>query len=190
MSRGIQHLYASLPVTYEVGGTADSTDETVFHATGADTTWSGGYISLPAGTCKAGDYFDGTILIEPTAENSTDTLDLAVYWGPVSNPLTGIKIADYAALDAALTAKGIKYWVSFEAGGTVSVARISGLGLSWNTAATAMSQTIANTGTDAQCSTLVDMCFAVSATWSVSSAGNMARLRSHHCIKFPALPSV
>lgn len=185
-----KHLYATLPVTYEVGGTADSTDETVFHATGVDTTWSGGYILLPAESCLKGDFFDGTVLIDVTAENSSDTLDLAVYWGPISNPLTGIKIADYAALDAATTAKGIKYWCAIEAIGTVSVARVSGLGLSWNTAATAMSQTIANTGVDAQCSTFVDMCFAVSATWSVSNAGNMARLRSHHCIKHAANPSV
>lgn len=185
-----KHLYATLPVTYEVGGTADSTDETVFHATGVDTTWSGGYILVPAESTRVGDFYDGTVCIDVTAQNSTDTLDLAVYFGPITDPTTGIKIADYAALDAATTAKGIKYWCAIEAIGAGSTARISGLGLSWNTAATALSQTIANTGVDAQVSTFADMCFAVTATWSVSDAGNMARLRSHHCIKHPANPSV
>lgn len=189
MSLAIQHLHATLPVAYEVGGTADGTDETVFHATGDDTTTDGGYLPIKKHSVRKGDFFDGCALIDVTAENSTDTLDLAVYLGPVSAPLTGIKIADYAALDAATTAKGIWYRVAVEATGAGSTARFSATSMSFNTALTVLSATTASTGVDAQVSTAEDLCIAVAAKWSVSDAGNMARLRSHNCIKYPALPS-
>ncbi len=189
MSRGIQHLYATLPATYIVGGTADTTVETVFHTVGG-TTKTGGYITVPAGTCNVGDYWEGFALLDVTGQNSTDTLDLALYLGPTADPTTGLKLVDYAALDAATTAKALRFSLVCELPGTVSVCRFSYGGLSWNTAATALSQTIAATGADAQLSTLVENVFAVTGTWSVSHADNIVRMRAFHVIKYPALPSV
>ena len=187
MSLAIQHIYAPLDVAYIVGGTADSTAETVFHPSGSATI-SGGYCNIPANTINVGDLFQCFALLDVTAENSTDTLDLAAYLGPISAPMTGLKVADYAALDAAATAKAIEFWVVCEVAGAGSTARFSYAGRSYNTAATALSATLIGSGVDAQLSTLEANCFAISATWSASSAGNTVRLRSFHCIKHPALP--
>lgn len=190
MSRGIQHLYAPLEAAYTVGLVADSTNETVFHLLGSATT-SGGYISLPAGTIRKGDLFVCSAVVEVIAANSSDTLDLTAYLGPVSGVTTGIVLANYAALDATAAACiGIEFTVMCEADGAGSTARFSVIGKSYNSAATALSATLCTSSVDAQVSTLVANAIALTATWSVSNAGNDARLRSFHCIKYPALPSV
>lgn len=190
MSLPIQHLYATLPAAYTVGGTTDSTNETQFHLSTDAATFSGAQIAVKAGTLRVGDLFQCFALLDVTAENSTDTLDLAAYLGPTAAPTTGQKVADYAALDAATTAKALEFWIAVEAVGAGSTLRISWAGKSYNTAATALSQTYVGTGVDAQLSSLADNVIALTATWSVSSAGNAVRLRSFHAIKHPALPSV
>lgn len=190
MSRGIQHLYAPLEAAYTVGLVADSTTETVFHLL-ASTTTSGGYISLPANTIRKGDLFVCSAVVEVIAANSTDTLDLTAYLGPVSGVTTGIVLANYAALDATAAACiGLEFTVMCEEAGAGSTARFSVIGKSYNSAATALSATLCTSSVDAQVSTLVANAIALTATWSVSNAGNDARLRSFHCIKYPALPSV
>lgn len=191
MARGIQHIYATLDAAHTVGLVADSTLEYPFHLLGAQTSISGGYCSLPAGTIRKHDMFVCSALVEVIAANSTDTLDLFAYLGPITDVTTGILCANYAILDATAAACiGLEFTVICEAEGAGGTARFSVVGKSYNSASTAISATLSTSGVDAQVSTLVANALALTAKWSASNAGNDVRLRSFHCVKTPALPSV
>lgn len=189
MSLAIQHRHATLPVAYVVGGTTDSTNETVFHSTGG-TTNSGGYLLVEANTPRVGDLFQCFAVVDCPSTNSTDTLTLKAYLGPETGPTTGILVCDQTAIDMANDGEiALQFWVAVEAVGAGSTARFSSGGFSFADGATAISKTVARSQTDAQLSTATQNVFALTATWSASSADNLARLRSFHYLKFPALPS-
>lgn len=189
MSLAIQHRHATLPVAYVVGGTTDSTTETVFHSTGG-TTNSGGYLLVEANTLRVGDLFQCFAVVDCPSTNSTDTLTLKGYFGPESAPKTGILVVDQTAIDVANDDEiAIQFWVAVEAIGAGSTARFSSGGLTFADGVTAISKTTARSQTDAQVDTAAQNVFALTAAWSVSSASNSARLRAFHYIKYPALPS-
>lgn len=181
MSRGVQHKHILAATTDTVGGTTIGTTETAFAKTCA----------IEASSSNTGDWYIGFYTVKATATNSTNTLTTKVYVGPTSSPKTGILICDQTAIDVADgDVIGGYFLFSVDALGTVSVMSISALGVSFANAATAVSKTLAVTAaTDAQVSSLVDLCVAVTATWSASSAGNSCYLSSLHVAKFPGLPS-
>lgn len=188
MSLGVKHRHAPLATAHTVGGTTHGTTETVFQTSAGVT--STGYILEPGGSIRKGDFWQGFVMVDTPATNSTDTVLLRVYLGPTSDPTTGILVASQTAINVSNDDEiAIHYSVACEEIGAGSTARFSAAGVSWADGATAPSLTNAKTATDAQVSTLTDLCFGVTATWSVSSSGNSARLRAHHNLKYPALPS-
>ena len=187
MSAGIKHYHAGLASAYTVGGTTDATNQTVFHLSTSASTFTDGWIELPAHSLKKGDLFHCFAVVDCPSTNSTDTLTLKAYIGPESAPKTGILVCDQAAIDVANDDEiALSFWIACEEVGAGSTARFSAGGLSWADAVTAVSKTNSKTTTDAQVDTAADNVIALTGTWSVSSASNSARLRSFHCIKYPA----
>lgn len=181
MSRGIQHKHAICATTDTVGGTTIGTTETAFTKVCA----------IEANSSNTGDFYIGFYTVKATATNSSDTLTTKVYVGPASSPKTGIVVCDQTAIDVADNAViGGIFAFCIDALGTVSVMSLSAVGLSFASAATAISKTLAVTAAvDAQVSSLVANVVGVTATWSASSAGNSCYLSSLHVAKFPGLPS-
>ena len=181
MSLGIQHKYIQASTADTVGGTVIGTTETSFVKRA----------SIEANSLARGDFFLGFYTVLATATNATDTLTTKVYVGPASAPETGIVVCDQTAIDVAngQVIGGI-FAFSIDALGTVSVLSLSAVGLSFTTALAAISKTLAvSAATDAQVSSLVDLCVGVSAKWSASSAGNSCYLSALHTVKFPGLSS-
>jgi len=190
MSAGIKHYHAGLASAYTVGGTTDSTNETVFHLSTSASTFTDGWIELPAYSLKKGDLFHCFAVVDCPSTNSTDTLTLKGYIGPESGPTTGILVVDQTAIDMANDGEiALAFWLSIDEVGAGSTCRVSAGGLTWADAITAVSKTNAKSTTDAQVSTLADNVIALTGTWSVSHADNSARLRSFHAVKYPGQTS-
>lgn len=181
MSRGIQHKHILAATTDTVGGTTIGTTETAFTKVCA----------IEANSSNTGDLYIGFYTVKATSTNSTNTLTTKVYVGPASSPKTGIVICDQTAIDVADgDVIGGMFAFAIDTLGTVSVMALSAVGLSFATAATAISKTLAITSaTDAQVSSLVANVVGVTATWSASSASNSCYLSALHVAKFPGLPS-
>lgn len=181
MSRGIGHKHIIAATTDTVGGTTIGTTETAFQK----------MCAIEANSSLAGDFYLGFYTVKATATNSSDTLTTKVYVGPTATLKTGIVVCDQTAIDVADNAViGGIFAFSVDTLGTVSVMALSAVGLSFASAATAVSKTIAITAaTDAQVSSLVALSVGVTATWSASSAGNSCYLSALHVAKFPGLPS-
>lgn len=181
MSRGIQHKHIIAATTDTVGGTTIGTTETAFAKT----------CLVEASSLNKGDWFIGFYAVKATATNTTNTLSTKVYVGPTSSPKTGILVCDQTAIDVADNdVIGGYFLFSIDSLGAASVLSVSALGVSFANALTAISKTLAVTAaTDAQVSSLADLCVAVTATWSASSAANSCYLSALHVAKFPGLPS-
>lgn len=179
MSLGIQHKHIVASATDTVTNT---TTETAFSKT----------LSFPAQSLRAGDLISGFACVKATSTNSTDTLTVKVYVGPSSDPKTGILVCDQTAIDVANDdVIGCKFDVCVDAIGAGSTFKVSAVGLSFKNGATAVSKTLAIAGaTDAQASSFADLVVAVTATWSVASASDIARLDALHAIVHPGLVSV
>lgn len=178
MSLGIQHKHIVASATDTVTNT---TTETAFAQ----------QVSLPKESLRVGDWFHGFAAVKATSTNSTDTLTCKVYVGPESDPKTGLLICDQTAIDVANDdVIMLQFDFSVDAIGAGSTFEISGGGISYKQAATAVSKTQAfGSATDAQASSYEDLVIAVTATWSAQSASDVARLESFHVVKFPGLPS-
>jgi len=182
MSLPIQHLYPTLTVADTVGGTTVGTTETQFLAE----------LPVVKGSVQVGDYWDCTAWVDCPATNSSDTLTLKAYIGPTTAIKTGLLICDMTAIDVANNASiMLRFQIACVAAGVGSTATFAGGGTSFADAVTGVSKTRAVAiGTDAQLSTVANMAIGICATWSVSSAGNSARLRCFHGIKYSARPSL
>lgn len=181
MSRGVGHKHIVASTSDTVGGTTIGTTETAFARA----------CSIEASSSLKGDFYIGFYTVKATATNSSDTLTTKVYVGPSSSVKTGILICDQTAIDVADNAViGGIFAFSVDTLGTVSVMALSAVGLSFASAVTAVSKTLAVTAaTDAQVSSLADLAVGVTAMWSASSAGNSCYLSALHVAKFPGLPS-
>ena len=178
MALGIQHKHIVASATDTVTNT---TSETHFSKK----------IVIPKESFRFGDFVQGFAAVKATSTNSTDTLTVKVYLGPNSDPKTGIVIAENTALDVA-NGDVIKLDFNFcvDAIGAGSTFEVSGGGISYKQAATAVSKTQAlGSAVDAQADSFADLAIAVTATWSVASADNIARLDALHTVLFPGLVS-
>ena len=178
MSLGVQHKHITASATDTVTNT---TSETAFVKV----------LDIPKESLRVGDWFRGFACVKAISTNSTDNLTCKVYLGPEGSPETGILLADQTAIDVA-NDDVIKLDFDFcvDAIGAGSTFEVSGGGLSYKQAATAVSKTQAlGSATDAQASSFGDLVIAVTATWSVQSTSNIARLDALHAVKFPGLPS-
>jgi hypothetical protein len=178
MSIGVKRLRAPYSATDTVTNTTSETAHT-------------GVLSLPAESVRKGLRIDGNAQVIAPTTNSSDTLTTKVYLGPASAPETGILLSDQTAIDVANDAViNHEFWCVIDATGTVSVATVSGGGLSYTNAATSVSKTRAFVrSTDAQVSTFTDLVIAVTSTWSAQSTSDIARLATLDATLTPALPS-
>lgn len=152
------------------------------------------YLTIPAGSLKAGDRLEFGAIVEATATDSTDTLVNYLMIGTArTSSSTGIKLAQTPTSDVAdgnvqaLNARG-----RIVATGAASTASMTYSGEGWLIGSTpALVTTGDKAGTNSSFATTgtADLYVFVVADWSVAATANVATLVDLWCRITPALPS-
>lgn len=151
--------------------TATLTTDTVTNTT-AETAFSQ-KLTIAAGTQKVGDRRTIRAVVKTPTTNSTDTLTLKL-------KIADIVIAECAAINVADDdVIVLEAFFVVQAIGAGSIAAITGGGFSYLSGATSVSKAKAfGRTTSANFATTTDEDITVTATWSVQSTSNIARLES------------